>query len=269
MSDNTKYFLRHLPTCGIVALVAAAAALLFKTTSDYTTYSTAFKIYSVGWFATCVLSFYCGLLVVPRSLGIIFSFAGIVAFGIVCALDAGVLSDHPLLLQAIQTLPALFFMTAWAVIAISSCKSESKKIRLSSWLWLTIFLLLLSCWGSFHYAQRQLLTQRNAYLVEAREQTLTLAADLDAYKQANDAYPETLAEAGIDPEKTQLPLTAKHIQYYPHETDFALTFADPMPFGQTAMYSYDTAEGGWFGTDPKDAGIDAPSHMFLGFLRQR
>jgi hypothetical protein len=269
MGENTKYFLRHLPACAIFTLAAAIAAALFTTASDYTTYSAAVKVYSVGWFATCVLSFYCGLLVVPRSLGIIFSFAGIVAFAILCALDTSVLSNHPLLRQAIQALPALFFMAAWAAVAISACRSENKKIRLSSWLWLTIFVLLLSCWATFHYAQQRLLKQRNAYLVKAREQTLTLAADLEAYKQANNAYPETLEEAGIDPQQTQLPDGSKHIKYYPHETHYALTFADPMPFGQTALYSYDTAQGGWFGTDPENAIIDAPHHMFLGFLKQR
>ncbi|MHC5172168.1 MAG: hypothetical protein ACYSPJ_00115 [Planctomycetota bacterium] len=130
-------------------------------------------------------------------------------------------------------------------------------------------MLLLSCWATFHYAQQRLLKQRNAYLVKAREQTLTLAADLEAYKQANNAYPKTLEEAGIDPQQTQLPDGSKHIKYYPHETHYALTFADPMPFGQTALYSYDTAQGGWFGTDPENAIIDAPHHMFLGFLKQR
>jgi hypothetical protein len=269
MSENTKYFLRHLPACVIFALAAAVAAALLSTASDYTTYSTAVKVYSVGWFATCVLSFYCGLLVVPRSLGIIFSFAGIVAFAIVCALDASVLSNRPLLRQAIQALPALFFMAAWAAVAISACRSENKKIRLSSWLWLTIFVLLLSCWGTFHYAQGRLLKQRNAYLVKAREQTLALAADLEAYKLANNTYPLTLEDAGIDSQQTELPTTGKHIKYYPHETDYALTFPDPMPLGQTALYSYDTSQGGWFGTDPKNALIDAPRHMFLGFLRQR
>ena len=121
-----------------------------------------------------------------------------------------------------------------------------------------IFLLLLSCWGTFHYAQRKLLAQRNAYLVTAREKTLALVVDLDAYKEANDTYPETLDQAGIDPEKTQLPLTGKQIKYLPHETNFALSFADPVPCGQTAMYSYDTAQGGWFGTDPEDELVDAP-----------
>jgi hypothetical protein len=269
MSENTKYFVRHLPAVGVFALAAAVAAALFTTATDYTTYSTALKVYSIGWFATCVLSFYCGLLVVPKSLGIIFSFAGIVAFAIVCALDAGVLSNHPLLLQAIQALPALFFIAAWAAVAISSCRSENKKIRISSWLWLTIFVLLLSCWGTFHVAQGQLLKQRNAYLAEARAQTLILAADLEAYKEANDTYPETLADAGIDPEKNHLSPTGKYIKYYPHETDYALTFADPMPCGPTTLYSYDTAQDGWFGTDPKNAQINAPCHMFLGFLRQR
>jgi hypothetical protein len=269
MSDNIKYFLTHLPTCIIFAVVTAAAAAIFKTASDYTTYSTAVKVYSVGWFAACILSFYCGLLVVPRSLGIIFAFAGTVAFAIVCGLDAGILSDHRLMLQAIQTLPALFFIAAWAAIAISSCRSENKKIRLSSWLWLTLFILLLACWVAFHYAQRRLFSDRNVYLTDARAKTLALAAELEAYKAANDAYPTTLEEAGIDPETTRLTLTGKPIKYNPHDTHFALTFADPVPCGTTAMYSYDTAQGGWFGTDPESAIMDAPCHMFLGYLRQR
>ncbi|MCD6174330.1 MAG: hypothetical protein J7K65_01005 [Planctomycetes bacterium] len=268
MGENTKYFLRHLPACGVFALAAAVAAALLATASDYTTYSAAVKVYSVGWFATCVLSFYCGLLVVPRSLGIIFSFAGIVAFAIVCALDTHTLSN-PLLSRAIQALPAMFFIAAWATVSISACRSENKKIRLSSWLWLTIFVLLLSCWVTFHYAQGQLLKQRNAYLDEAREMTLALAADLDAYKQANNTCPKTLEDAGIDPERTLLPFTGKHIKYYPHETDYALTFADPMPCGQTALFSFDTSQDGWFGQDPNNAQKDAPCHMFLGFLRQR
>ncbi len=268
MGENTKYFLRHLPAVGVFALAAAVAAALFAAASDYTTYSTAVKVYSVGWFATCVLSFYCGLLVVPRSLGIIFSFAGVVAFAIVCALDPHTL-QNPLISQAIQALPALFFIAAWAAVASSSCRSENKKIRLSSWLWLTIFVVLLSCWATFHTAQGQLLKQRNDYLTEACDITRTLAADLDTYKEANKTYPPTLEDAGIGPERTLLPLTGKHIKYYPHETDYALTFADPMPCGQTALFSYDTSQGGWFGTDPKNAKIDAPCHMFLGFLRQR
>ena len=267
MGENMKYFLGHLPAVGIFALAAAVAAALYTSASDYTTYPIAVKVYSVGWFAACILSFYCGLLVVPRSLGIIFSFAGIVAFAIVCALDAGVLSNAPLLRQSIQTLPALFFIAAWAAVAVSSCKSENKKIRLSSWLWLTIFVLLLSCWGTFHYAQGRLLKQRNAYLDKAREQTLTLAADLEAYKLANETYPPTLEDAGIDPQQTQLSSGDKHIKY--SQANYTLTFADPMPCGQTALYSYDTAKNSWFGQDPKDALIDAPCHMFLGFLRQR
>jgi len=268
MGENTKYFLRHLPAVGIFALAAAVAAALFATASDYTTYSIAVKVYSVGWFATCVLSFYCGLLVVPRSLGIIFSFAGIVAFAIVCALDTHTL-PNPLLSQAIQALPALFFIAAWAAVTSSSCRSENKKIRLSSWLWLTIFVLLLSCWATFHYAQGRLLKQRNTYLAEARKITLELADKLEAYKQAHQTYPPTLEGADIDPEQTELPITGKHIKYYPHETDYALTFADPMPCGQTALFSFDTSQDGWFGQDPKNAQIDAPCHMFLGFLRQR
>ncbi|RKY13324.1 MAG: hypothetical protein DRP52_03075 [Planctomycetota bacterium] len=268
MGENTKYFWRHLPACGVFALAAAVAAALFATASDYTTYSVAVKVYSVGWFATCVLSFYCGLLVVPRSLGIIFSFAGIVAFAIVCAMDVHTL-PNPLTSKAIQALPALFFIAAWAAVASSSCRSENKKIRLSAWLWLTIFVVLLSCWATFHTAQGQLLKQRNDYLTEARKITLALAADLDTYKEANKTYPPTLEDAGIDPERTLLPLTGKRIKYYPHETDYALTFADPMPCGQTALFSYDTSQDGWFGTDPNNAQIDAPCHMFLGFLRQR
>ncbi len=268
MGENTRYFLRHLPAVGVFALAAAVAAALLTTASDYTTYSAAVKVYSVGWFATCVLSFYCGLLVVPRSLGIIFSFAGVIAFAIVCAMDTHAV-QNPLISQAIQALPALFFIAAWAAVASSSCRSENKKIRLSSWLWLTIFVVLLSCWATFHYAQGRLLKQRNDYLDKASEKTLALADKLEAYKQAHKTYPPTLEAADIDPEQTQLTMTGKHIKYYPHETDYALTFADPMPCGQTTLFSFDTAQNGWFGIDPKNAQIDAPCHMFLGFLRQR
>lgn len=268
MGENTKYFLRHLPAVGIFALAAAVAAALFTAASNYSIYYTALKVYSIGWFAACVLSFYCGLLVVPRSLGIVFSFAGVVAFAIVCALDTSALTGCPLISRIIQSLPALLFIAAWAAIAVSACRSEIKKIRLSSWLWLTIFVLLLSCKGSFYYAQQQLLKHRNAYLADACEQTLTLVEKLAAYKQANNTYPPTLEDAGIDPEEIKLPLTGKHIKYSCHKTDCALTFADPMPCGQTAMFSYDTAQDGWFPKDPNDALNDVPCHMFLGFLRQ-
>lgn len=269
MGENTKYFVSHLPAVGVFALAVGAAAAVYTTASDYTTYSAVLKVYSIGWFAACMLSFYCGLLVVPRSLGIIFSFAGSVAFAIVCALDAGVLFSYPLLSRMIQALPALFFIAAWAAVAVASCKSENRKIRLSSWLWLTVFVLLLSCWGAFHLAQAKLLKNRNAYLVKARAQTLELAADLETYRQANNTYPPTLEAAGIGPARTELSVAGKHIKYYPHETDYALTFADPLPTGRTALFSYDTAQDGWFGTDPENAQINAGCHMFLGFLRQR
>lgn len=269
MEERAKYFLSHLPACLIFALAAGLGALMYHTGSNHIIYPTAVKVYSVGWFAASILSFYCGLLVVPRSLGIIFSFAGVVAFAILCAMDTGTLAKYAIFKQTVQALPAMFFLAAWAAVAITACKSESKKIRLSSWFWLAIFLVLLSSWGSFHLAERRLFNERNEYLIKAREKTLTLVADLTAYKEANGAYPQTLDEAGIDPEKTRLSLTGKQIKYSFHDSQFALSFADPVPCGQTAMYSYDTDQGGWFGTDPEDAIVDSPCHMFLGFLRQR
>ncbi|MHC5138649.1 MAG: hypothetical protein ACYSOF_01975 [Planctomycetota bacterium] len=268
MKENTKYFLNHLPACVIFALAAGVAAWLFGAAADYGSYPTTVKVYSVGWFAVCVLSFYCGLLVVPRSLGIIFSFAGIVAFAILCALNPGMLPKQALLSRAIQSLPAVFFIAAWAVIAVASSKSENKKIRLSSWLWLTIFVLMLACWGSFHFAQARLIRQRNAYLAEAREKTLALAAELERYKETNNAYPPTLEAAGIKPEQTELPMIDKNIKYSFSADDYALTFVNPMPYGSAASFSYDTRHDGWFGTDPEDAHIDAASHIFLGFLRR-
>jgi hypothetical protein len=216
-----------------------------------------------------LLSFYCGLLVVPRSLGIIFSFAGIVAFAIVCALDSYTLSNHPLLSQAIQALPALFFIAAWAAVSISACRSENKKIQLSSWLWLTIFMLLLSCWVTFHYAQQQLFNQRNAYLTDAEKKILSLVGSLEAYKQANGTYPKTLSQADVKLDQTLLPMTGKHIKYSFHDNHYALTFANPVPCGQTAMFSFDTSQDGWFGQKPDDVCKEMPCHMFLGFLRQR
>lgn len=269
MGENMKCFFRYLPAVAIFALAAALAAALYATASHHTTYSTALKVYSVGWFAACVLSFYCGLIVVPRSLGVIFSFAGIVAFAIVCALDTYTLSIYPRASRAIQALPALFFIAAWATITIAAARNENKKIRLSSWLWMTIFVVLLACWGTFHFAQRELFSQRNIYLAKATEKTLALAANLEAYKQTNGAYPATLEEAEIGPEKTKLPLTGKHIKYSFHQDNYALTFANPVPYGPTARFSWDTAQNGWFGQNPADARKETPCHMFFGFLRQR
>ena len=108
MGENTKYFWGHLPIVGVFTLAAATTAAVYTSTADYTTYASALKVYSVGWFAACVLSFYCGLLVVPRSLGIVFSFAGTAAFALVCAMDTGIHTSSPILAQIIQALPAAF-----------------------------------------------------------------------------------------------------------------------------------------------------------------
>jgi hypothetical protein len=268
MGENTNRFLQGLAVCVTFALAGGFAALIFHAASDYTTHYTAVKIYSIAWFAACVLSFYCGLLVVPRSLGIIFSFTGLVAFAILCALDAGTLSAYPYLDRIVQILPAMLFLLAWAFIAIASCRSESKKIRLSSWLWLAVFLMLLFSWGAFHFAQGKLHNQRNAHIAEAREKTLRLVELLDVYKQDNSGYPETLAEAGVSEEMAALDYRDKRIKYFGHGTDFVLTFDDPLLSSQKA-FSWDTTKNGWFPEDPKDTVDNRSEHMFLGFLRQR
>lgn len=268
MGENTNRLLQGLAVCVIFALAAATATLLFHTAGDYTTYYSAVKVYSIGWFAACVLSFYCGLLVVPRSMGIVFSFTGLVAFAILCAVDRGVLSPYPLLARIVQMLPGILFLFAWAFIAIASCRSEKKSIRLSSWLWLTVFLMLLFNWGAFHFAQGKLHNQRNAHIVQAREKTLQLVEKLDAYKKDNGGYPDTLAEAGASEAMAALDYRDKRIKYFGHGTDFVLTFDDPLLSSQKA-FSYDTTKDGWFPQDPKDAIGDHTEHMFLGFLRQR
>jgi hypothetical protein len=267
MGDNTKRFLQGLPLCAVFALAAAAATLLYHAASDYTTYYSAVKIYSVGWFATCVLSFYCGLLVVPRSLGIIFSFAGLVAFAILCSLYPGTLSNFPLLSRVIQPLPALLFMGAWAAIAAAACRSDKKRVRISSWFWLATFLILLSCWATFHYAQTRLLERRNRHIDEARTKTLLLVEKLQAYKTENGRYPDALADAGLGEEMSALSYRNSRIKYFGHEADFVLTFDDPMLSNQSA-FSYDTTKDGWFPDDPQNALADRNTHMFLGFLRQ-
>ena len=268
MRENTNQFLQGLAVCVIFALAAGSATLLFHAASGYTTYYTAVKIYSIAWFATCVLSLYCGLLVVPRSLGIIFSFTGLVAFAILCALDSGVLSQYPFIGRIVQTLPAILFFFAWAFIAIASCRSDNKKIRLSSWLWLAVFLMLFFNWGAFHYAQSKLHKQRNSHIADARAKTLQLVEQLDAYKKNNDAYPDTLADARIADEMSALPYRTKRIKYFGHGTDFVLTFEDPLLSSQKA-FSYDTTQNGWFPEDPKEALGARSDNLFLGFLRQR
>ena len=268
MGENTNRFLQGLAVCVIFALAAATATLLFHTTGDYTTYYAAVKVYSIGWFAACVLSFYCGLLVVPRSMGIIFSFTGLVAFAILCALDAGLLSAYPYLGRIVQILPAMLFLFAWAFIAIAACRSENKKIRLSSWLWLAVFLMLLFNWGAFHFAQGKLHNQRNIHIAEAREKTLQLVETLDAYKKDKGTYPDTLADAGVSEEMAALDYRDKRIKYFGHGTDFVLTFDDPLLSSQKA-FSWDTTKNGWFPEDPQKAIGDRSEHMFLGFLRQR
>jgi len=263
-----KRFWEGLTVCVIFAVAAATATLLFHATGDYTTYYAAVKVYSIGWFAACVLSFYCGLLVVPRSMGIIFSFTGLVAFAILCALDAGLLSAYPYLGRIVQILPAMLFLFAWAFIAIASCRSDNKKVRLSSWLWLAVFLMLLFNWGAFHFAQGKLHKQRNIHIAEAREKTLQLVEKLDAYKQTNNVYPDTLAEAGLTEEMSALSYRGKRIKYFGHGANFVLTFDDPLLSSQKA-FSYDTTKNGWFPQDPKDAIGDHSDNLFLGFLRQR
>jgi hypothetical protein len=269
MGENTNRFLQGLAVCVIFALAAATATLLFHTAYGYTSYYTAVKVYSIAWFAACVLSFYCGLLVVPRSMGIIFSFTGLVAFAILCAVDRGVLSPYPLLARIVQMLPGILFLFAWALIAIAACRSENKKIRLSSWLWLAVFLMLLFNWGAFHFAQGKLHNQRNAHIAQARAKTLQLVEQLQAYHQANHAYPDTLAEAGVTEAMAALDYRNKRIKYFGHGTDFVLTFDDPLLSNQNA-FSYDTTKkDGWFPQDPKDALGNFNEHIFLGFLRQR
>lgn len=263
-----KRFWEGFAVCVIFALAAGSATLLFHTAYDYTTHYAAVQVYSIAWFAACVLSFYCGLLVVPRSMGIIFSFTGLVAFAILCALDAGVLSAYPYLARIVQILPAILFLFAWALIAIAACRSDKKNVRVSSWLWLAIFLTLLFNWGAFHFAQGKLHTQRDAHIAEAREKTLMLVEKLDAYKKDNGDYPDTLVDAGLPEEMAALDYRGKRIKYFGHGTDFVLTFDDPLLSSQKA-FSYDTIQGGWFPQDPKDAIGDRSDNLFLGFLRQR
>lgn len=268
MTESKKQFLQGLPICGVFALAAGLSTLLFHVASDYTTHYTALKVYFVGWFSACVLSFYCGLLVVPRSLGIIFSFAGLVAFAILCALDEAMLANYPLLDRGIQVLPAMLFIAAWAAIAISACRSDKRKIRLSAWVWLCIFLIMLACWVSFQVAQYRLLERRNKHLAEAREKTLYMVQLLNDYKQQHDTYPDTLDTASIDSDTAKLSYRNKRIKYFGHDSDFVLAFDDPMVSNQSA-FSYDTLKEGWFPSDPKDALTDKPKHLFLGFLRRK
>lgn len=268
MGESTKRFLQGLPVCAVFAIAAAVATLLFRTASDYTTYFTAVKFYSIGWFAACILCFCCGLLEVPRSLGIIFAFAGLVAFAILCALDPIVLSKIPRASIIIQSLPAFLFIFAWAFTTLSTARSENKKIRLSSWLWLTILVMLSASWGAFHYAQSELLKKRNLHIIEAQAKTLLLVEHLNVYKQDNSVYPETLAAAGWPEEMWQLSYRKKGIKYFGHGENFVLTFDDPMLCQQKA-FSYDTAKDGWFPQDPAESLKERNCNMFLGYLRQR
>jgi hypothetical protein len=267
MGEKTTQFLQGLPACAAVALAAAAATLVFGAAADYLTYYAAVKFYSVGWFITCLLSFYCGLLVVPRSPGILFSFAGVVAFAVVCAMDAAALAQRPLASFIIQSLPAWLFLLAWASITLSTVRSETKKIRLSGWLWLTILLMLTASWGAFHLAQRQLLNQRNRHLIEAHAKTLLLVEHLEVYRQDTGAYPETLAATGWPEAMRQLSYREKGIKYFGHGDTFVLTFDDPMLCRQKA-FSYDTSQDGWYPQDPEEALKDRIPHLFLGALRQ-
>ena len=267
MSESMKQFLRGLPICAVFALVAAVATLLFRGASDYSTHFSAVRLYLIIWGAACALSFFCGLLLVPRSPGVIFAFAGVLAFAILCAMTPSDLQAVGIAGTIVQALPALFFLFAWAFITLSTYGSDNKKVRLSSWLWLTVFLTLAASWGVIHYARAELLKQRNLHLVEARSKTLLLVEKLKQSQQDNGAYPETLTAAGFDPKTQQLSYRGKRILYFGHDDDFVLTFEDPM-IGNQKAFSYDTEQGGWFPEDPQDALDDRPTHIFLGFLRK-
>jgi hypothetical protein len=268
MGEHAKRAWEGFAVCVTFALAAATATLLFHAASNYTTYYSAVKVYSVGWFAACAVSFYCGLLVVPRSMGILFSFTGLVAFAIVCVLEPGVLSGYPFIARIVQFLPAILFLFAWAFIAVAACRSDNKKIRVTSWFWLAVFLMLLFNGAAFHLAQGKLHTQRDAHLEQARDKTLVLVERLDAYKNTNGAYPDTLADAGLSEDMAALDYRNKRIKYFGHKTDFVLAFEDPLLSNQKA-FSYDTEKGGWFPEDPKQAIGNHSEHMFLGFLRKR
>jgi len=162
----------------------------------------------------------------------------------------------------------MLFLFAWAFIAIASCRSDNKKVRLSSWLWLAVFLMLLFNWGAFHFAQGKLHKLRNAHITEAREKTLQLVELLDAYKKDNGDYPDTLVDAGLPEEMAALDYRDKRIKYFGHGANFVLTFDDPLLSSQKA-FSWDTTQNGWFPEDPKDAIGDRSDNLFLGFLRQR
>ncbi|MCI0499400.1 MAG: hypothetical protein L0Y36_06945 [Planctomycetales bacterium] len=268
MGENVKCFIKGLPVCLIFAGAAAVAAVLYRAATDYTTYYTALKIYSVGWFAACILSFYCGLLVVPRSLAIVFSFAGLVGFALVCALDPAFANEHPLLCRAIETIPAWFFLFAWAAAAVSACRSDVKKIRISSWLWLAVFLTLLLSWGAFHLAQFGLTKQRAIHLADACVKARKVIDTLAAWQAEHAAYPDTLAEAGITDDQTALLYRNKRLNYFGRQSTYILTLEDPM-LGDQTLYAYDTTEGGWSPDDPQSTLNHRLPHMFLGFLRQR
>jgi hypothetical protein len=268
MGENIKRFVKGLPVCLIFAGAGAVASLLYYAAADYTTYHTALKVYSVGWFACCILSIYCGLLVVPRSLGIIFSFAGMVAFALVCALDPVFAHEHPMLCRAIECIPAWFFIFAWAAVAVSACRSDAKNIRLSSWLWLTIFLFLLMSWGAFHLAEFRLFARRNVQLADACTKAQHVIDTLAAWHAEHETYPDTLAEAGITDRQVTLLYRDKRFNYSHLQSRYVLSFEDPLLSSQI-RYAYDTDKGGWFPEDPGTTLNRRPTHMFLGFLRQR
>lgn len=267
MGESMKRFLQGLPICVVFPLAAAVATLVFHAASDYITHLTVLKYYSVGWFAASLLCFYCGLLVVPRSPGIFFAFAGLIAFAVLCGLDPGAFSKNPIASSIIQMLPAVLFLLAWAFVTLSTSRSENKKIRWSTWLWLTIFLTLTASWASFHYAEHQLLNLRNLHITEARSKTLLLAEHLEDYKETNGKYPDTLAETGWPEEMWKLSYRNKTIKYFGHGSDYVLTFEDPMVYKQQA-YSYDTSKDHWFPDDPQEALKDYTYNVFMGYLRK-
>lgn len=268
MGESTKVFFEGLLVCVVFALAAAIAALVFQTASNYTTCISVLNVYSIGWIAACALSFICGLLLVPRSPGIFFAFAGLLAFVIICALNPVALSSYPILKRMIQLLPALLFIAAWAAISISACRSKNNKIRFSSWVWLAIFLILLSSWCAFQVARVNLLKLRNRHIIEARSKTLLLVEQLENYKAQNNAYPASLDMMGLAEDAAALSYRGSHIKYFGHGENFVLTFDDPMLCNQQA-FSYDTAKDGWFPSDPEKALTNCPQHMYLGYLRKK
>ncbi|HOK94765.1 MAG TPA: hypothetical protein PK052_05315 [Anaerohalosphaeraceae bacterium] len=268
MGENIKCFIKGLPLCAVIAAASAAAAWLYYAASDYDSYYTALKIYCIGWFACCILSFYCGLLVVPRSLAIVFSFAGLVGFALVCAMEPDFAQEHPLLSGTIEAIPAFFFLFAWAAAAAAACRSEVRKIRLSSGLWLTVFLLLTFCWIAFHLAQAGLNQQRRMHLADAYAKAQRIITALTAWQTQHGSYPDSLDQAGITDDQTVLLYRGKRLHYFPRQSMYILTLEDPL-LGAQKIYAYDTSRGGWHPEDPLRSIQQQPAHLFVGFLRQR